>query len=302
MPVVIRRADLLRHQLDRFKHTLAGVDRGEVRALHRARVASRRLRELVPLLQLDGDDTRKLGRRIRKVTSRLGAVRELDVLALLIDELASARPAHAEALRRLRVPVDRDRGAAREYLSAHLPAGDMRKVAGKLERTVDALENAKASRGGARRAGDRGWRWAVDARIAHRAARVMRAMTEAGAVYLPERLHAVRIALKKLRYAAELAAASDGLSATPSLRLLKRAQDLLGRLHDLQVLIERARQVQASLAPPTLVAWRDLDALVASLEDECRRLHARYVRGRDALKGVAERFGAKPAARRRRAG
>ena len=38
----------------------------------RARVASRRLRELLPVLQLDGDARRKLGRRLRKVTARLG--------------------------------------------------------------------------------------------------------------------------------------------------------------------------------------------------------------------------------------
>jgi CHAD domain-containing protein len=127
-------------------------------------------------------------------------------------------------------------------------------------------------------------------------------MADAGAVYLPERLHTARIALKKLRYAAEFAAAIDGRAVTPDLRALKRAQDLLGRMHDLQVLIDRARQLQASLAPPTLTAWRDLDALVASLEDDCRRLHARYVRSRTALAGVAERLGATSPAGRRRAG
>ena len=73
-------------------------------------------------------------------------------------------------------------------------------------------------------------------------------------------------------------------------------QDLLGRMHDLQILIDRVRQLQASLAPPSLTVWRDLDALMASLEDECRRLHARYMRLRDTLSAIAATLGARAAA------
>jgi hypothetical protein len=42
----------------------------------------------------------------------------------------------------------------------------------------------------------------------------------------------------------------------PAVHALKRVQGLLGRMHDLQVLIERVREVQASLTPPSLAAWR----------------------------------------------
>jgi CHAD domain-containing protein len=299
MPVATRRADLLRRRLDRFTKTLRGVGDGEVRAIHRARVGSRRLRELVPLLQLDGDSTRKIGRRLKKVTSRLGAVRELDVLVLLIDEVSSARPSHGGALQRLRAIVDKDRDAARAHLNAHLPTSDMWRIADKLDRTAGALDKRRSRAG---RADEHAWRWAVDARIAHRAARLTASMTRAGAVYLPERLHDVRIALKKLRYAAELAASADGRPRSAGVLTLKRGQDLLGRMHDLQVLIDRARQVQASLTPPNLAVWRELDGLVVWLEDECRRLHARYVRSRASLSGVADRLSAKPVARRRHAG
>jgi hypothetical protein len=76
--------------------------------------------------------------------------------------------------------------------------------------------------------------------------------------------------------------------------VLRRSQDLLGRMHDLQMLTERVRQVQASLAPPTLSDWRDLDALIVSLEDECRRLHARYMSMRDALAAIAGGVAARP--------
>jgi hypothetical protein len=78
--------------------------------------------------------------------------------------------------------------------------------------------------------------------------------------------------------------------------VLKRGQDLLGRLHDLQMLIDHVRETQASLAPPNITIWRELDALVGSLEDDCRRLHARYMRLRDALALTAERRSERTAA------
>ena len=94
-----------------------------------------------------------------------------------------------------------------------------------------------------------------------------------------------------------------GQPTTPELRTLKRGQDLLGRLHDVQVLIDRVRQLQAALTPPDIAVWCELDALVPSLEDECRRLHARYMRGRAALLAICDRDAARPAAAvRRRAG
>src|SRR3954471_24487831 len=87
MPASPRRYDLLQSRLNRLARLSTGVEAGDVSAIHRARVASRRLRELVPLLQLGSDITEKLGRRLRKLTRRLGKIRELDVLILVIDEL-----------------------------------------------------------------------------------------------------------------------------------------------------------------------------------------------------------------------
>ena len=136
---------------------------------------------------------------------------------------------------------------------------------------------------------ERSWRWVVEARVARRASHVLAALGDAGTVYVPERLHAVRIAMKKLRYTAELARRRRGrcVRRVAAIRVLRRGQDLLGRMHDLDVLLERVRQVQASLTPPNLPVWRDLDALVVSVEDECRRLHARYMRMRDAITAQA---------------
>jgi len=285
------RSELLKKRVDPFTRVLAAVEQGNVRALHRARVASRRLRELLPMLQLEPSRARKLSRRLRRVTMRLGAVRELDVLLLLIDELHVSRRARSAGLSRVGIAVAKSRDEARKRLATKLPIADMVRLGRRLNRLVGELRATETS--GSKTAA-RSWRWAVDARVTARASRLAEAIQEAGAVYLPERLHAVRIALKKLRYAVELLA-ELGAGVTPAeLRALKRGQDLLGHMHDLQVLMTSVRKVQASLMPPNLTIWRDLDALLVSLEDDCRHLHAHYMRSRDALTTVADRLSARP--------
>jgi CHAD domain-containing protein len=291
MPVSTTRSELLKKRLDRFTRVLHAAEQGEVRALHQARVASRRLRELIPVLQLESGTAHKLGRRLRKVTTRLGTVRELDVLLLLIDELHVAGRRGSGALGRVGVAVSKARDVARKRLFVHLPIAEMSRLARKLDRIAAELQHAERA---SSKTAARSWRWAIDARVASRASRLSAVMADAGALYLPERLHAVRIAVKKLRYAVELSTEAASETAGADLRVLTRGQELLGRMHDLQVLIDRVRQTQASLTPPSVTVWRDLDALMTSIEDDCRRLHARYMRTRDALGAVAERRSERP--------
>jgi len=289
MTASTQRHDLLRTRLERLTRLLPGVAQGDVDALHRTRVALRRLRELLPILQLDHEVADKLGRRLRKMTARLGTVRELDVLLILIDELHESGRHDRAALKRVAESVTRERARARDHLLGRkVPLDELKRIARKLDRSVDELEHAETKPAGPSRA--RGWRWALDARIARRAEGLQQAVADAGAVYLPERLHGVRIAAKKLRYALEIAADVDAARTTPELRVLERTQALLGRLHDLQVLMDRVRQVQASLAPPNIAAWRELDALTTVLENSCRRLHARYMRDRAGIEALGDRF------------
>jgi CHAD domain-containing protein len=285
MPVASTRSELLKKRLDELTRVLSAMEQGDVRGLHRARVASRRLRELMPMLQLDHAKARKLRRRLKKVTTRLGAVRELDVQLLLVEELQAARRGRSGSLGRVGISVAKDRDDARSHLATQMPIASMRRLGDKLARVVEELRLAETSTS---RAAARNWRIAVDAQVAGRAARLASTMTEAGAVYLPERLHAVRIAMKKLRYALELSNEAAGTRRASNLAGLKRGQELLGRIHDLQVLIERIRHVQASLTPPNVTIWRNLDNLVRSLEDECRVLHARYMRMRARLTTATE--------------
>ena len=284
MSVLPSRYDLLNARLERFSRALPGVEQRDIRSVHRTRVASRRLRELLPVLQLEGEAARKLTHQLRKITRKLGSVREADVMLLLIEELHESGRFHEPALRLVRDSIRGTQEHARDKLPGKSAASSFRRIVRKLDRTAHKLEGKETAE--SRRA----WRWALDARVSRRALALKSAIDDAGSVYLPERLHRTRIALKKLRYGLELDAEARGGKVTADLRLLKRMQELLGRLHDLQVLIDRVRRVQASLAPPNLTAWRNLDTLVTALEQSCRRLHARYVGERETLLDVCERL------------
>jgi CHAD domain-containing protein len=253
---------------------LQGLDEGDPHALHQARVASRRLREILPVLQLHPQLVRRLGRRLRKVTQRLGAVRELDVLSQLVEELSASGRYDQQAVRRVVAFIAEQRKRARNRLLDKLSLGELRRIAGKIDRVAGDLKKGETSRG---------WHWAVDARVTHRALALKTALADAGSLYLPERLHLVRIALKKLRYASEVGAEAAGVSNKSDMRTLKRGQDILGRLHDVQVLIDRIRQLQASLSPTDVLLSKKLDVLMTALENDCRRLHGRFIHQRSAI-------------------
>lgn len=286
-----RRYDLLEGRLHRVTRMLPRVEKGRPDAIHAARVMSRRLRELLPLLGLEASTAHKIGRRLRKVTRRLGKLRDVDVLLGLVDEFEAsdrlARPALARVRHELRGTRDRRRAVVRRRKAI----ADLRHLLRKLDEVARSLKDAPSSP-----AREREVRWAAKARVARRAATVKRAVEEAGSVYLPERIHAVRISLKKLRYGAEVAAETTGTVRADDLRELKRTQDLLGRLHDTQMFIDHVRKLQGSLTPPDLRAWQELDVLVASLEKRSRRMHARYVRAVPRLLMLCDRLGTRAAA------
>ena len=281
-----------RTRIDAFAQEINDLDAGSIRAIHQARVASRRLRELLPLLGLERTIERNLARRLQEVTKQLGLVRELDVLFLLTQELPKSSRYSALALKRLSIVVGQARASARRRLSRKLPAAKLEQVAHKLERSYEAFESrhatsARHNRNGRRRA----WLAIMGVRLARRAAAVREAVESAGTIYVPERLHAVRIAVKKLRYAAELAAEAAQDRIANDIAALKAIQDVLGRWHDIEVLLVHVRREQASVSPPDLGAWRDLDGLAQALQDDCRRLHARYMCDRVQLIAIAGRMG-----------
>jgi CHAD domain-containing protein len=123
-------------------------------------------------------------------------------------------------------------------------------------------------------------------RLMRRAKSVAAALEDAGPLYVPERLHDVRISSKKLRYALEIARDAGIAAATPLVRVLKRHQERLGDLHDLQMLLKHVRETEG--APGVGSRVNDLTAYADSLDRECRRLHAAFVEHRAELSSVVK--------------
>lgn len=285
MMLLLRRArDLERH----LPAAIAGDDTG----VHQARVASRRLREAVPVLAADTKVRRKAGRKIRRVTQALGTVREMDVTVQILDEFARGPGIPRDALEDVRGHVIAERDRRRATMLERLRRVNTAKLSRRLEEVSMTIPGATLGE----------WRSTLVTRVGQRAKRLRSAIQSAGQVYAAEQLHLVRIAVKKLRYALELVADSRLAPARPMVNTLKRAQETLGRLHDLQVIEQHVAAVQA--LPPTRRGADDggLDVIARMLADECRHIHARYVKQVPALLELTHACTSSvvPAIRRRR--
>jgi CHAD domain len=137
-------------------------------------------------------------------------------------------------------------------------------------------------------------------------------------------LHDMRIAAKRLRYVLELTAPVLGPAAAKGAREAKNIQNLLGELHDCDVMLElidehaarlRAADAQAALAlaPPAAedlpvdtvrslpnrLHYRGLEALAAYFGARRELLHRRFVEHWEQLEraGFRERLAVAPAKR-----
>jgi CHAD domain-containing protein len=261
---------LIRQRVAALRRALPAAKDGDVKSLHQARVATRRLRAALVLRA--GRKAEKVARSVRRLTRLLGPARELDVSLLILDELERDGDVPRTAIDRLRVSIAGERRRLQEQVRERIDEFDIQKVR--------KLAIAVARRGSSEKTPRNAEAVALARdRTARRARRLAAAIEHAAGLYLPDRLHDVRIAIKKLRYTLELDSAPRvGRSRnTASLRTLKTMQDLLGRMHDLEVLIARSRSIQSSPGASTLKMSADLDLLVRRLETECRQLHGHYM-------------------------
>src|SRR5262249_45080617 len=88
-----------------------------------------------------------------------------------------------------------------------------------------------------RRAQPRSWRLDLRQLLDERATDACEAIVHATGVYFPNRTHRARIALKKLRYASEIADDTGVMKDGHLGRDLRKAQDVLGQVHDRETLI-----------------------------------------------------------------
>ena len=264
-------------------HLHAALD-GDGHAIHQARVATRRLREIVPIvIDIRSRRGERLRRRLKRLGGALGPVRELDVALTLLTTRAGGKP--ATAVEALQGHLTERRSAAHDRLREAVDPGRARRLLARLADLVHDRDRAS-------RRGHGGLPGRERRRLARgvidRARNLGIAVAEAGAILIVERVHAVRIAAKRLRYALELTGELRLAPTTSLVSRLRAMQDVLGELHDIDVLRAEAGRVRTGLAPDSIVA-EDLERLSDGLDADIRLLHARYLRGARALAALTDR-------------
>jgi CHAD domain-containing protein len=246
---------------DAFFEHLPGALEGRARDTHQARVASRRLVEVLPLA---GDAGARLARRVRDVRRALGAAREIDVLIDLVAEEGARHDWPPPLVARVRRHLDE---VAKKRLAES--KDDIERVdPAKLRRGIRKVGALVADMPATLVAGR------LRIRREEREAALARAVAAAGALYDADRLHRVRIESKKLRYILEAAADASAARTGRRQSALKTVQEQLGRLHDLHELQVQIRAVEGRLVPGRGRIAHGLARMADDVEADCRVLHA----------------------------
>jgi CHAD domain-containing protein len=226
--------------------------------LHQMRVATRRMRAILRAARplLDPEWVRSLRAEVGWLGGALGPVRDLDVLVEHLKADAHVlgdtdERAFLVLLRSLESEREADRAAMLDALREP-----------RFVRLVDRLAAETAApplipAGGSLRA-----------LAAHELRRLRKRVRSLGDHPPDEDLHAARIAVKRARYAAELAERSMGKGATAVIRDLKVLQDVLGDHQDAAVAETRIR---ALVKPRTSVATAIAAGRVIERQHERRR-------------------------------
>jgi CHAD domain-containing protein len=278
---------IVNSHIEEFLAHLPGIRHGDSESIHQGRAAMRRLREVLPLLSLSHpDEADEWRKRARKVRRRLGRVRELDVIRAQLELLEERFPftvstiAHARAA--LRAQQERRRRRLIKALEK-VTVGHLCLVSGRDARLLARLRpyaTAKAARR------------ILRLRIGEHAQAVSAAIERSAGLYFPNRLHAVRVAVKRLRYGVEVAGAIALWRPPRLLQDLRAIQTRLGALHDEQVLLDALDELAAD-APS-----HDTAALKAVVKDDLVRAYEQYLARVERLQAICaacERFASRPA-------
>jgi CHAD domain-containing protein len=267
---------VLQTQVNALLGQLPAVRDADVEGVHAARVATRRLREALPLFSRSYPaDVKRVKKLVKRAGRRLGRVRELDVMDEELVRRAGRMPTARHAVDSARKTLAERRDKARR----------------RMIKLFDRIRLDRRNQLRLQHRGDwwhpfggpaRGWTAVLWGRIERRAADLNRAIDLAAGVYFPKRLHKVRIAAKKLRYSAELAGRGGLWPCGDAVDELKRTQETLGKLHDAQVLLESMDGLVNGDAGD-----REVALLKDDLQGEIAERHAKYLSQRARLREAA---------------
>jgi len=218
----------------------AALDFSDIEGVHQMRVATRRLRsalrDFLPLVKKR--PLRKARKTLKEIADALGAVRDQDVAILALERLQAANEIDStdEQISEGIEGLLEERRAARERAQTNLIENlDGDRLTKLHEDFTAALDRAVGKQKQTRVVSfNEAGREAVHASLDE--------LCDLGAsLYKPfdiERLHEMRIAAKRLRYAVELFTACWGEKIAPFAVKIAEMQSLLGEVHDCDVWLE----------------------------------------------------------------
>ncbi|PYR56807.1 MAG: hypothetical protein DMF91_21060, partial [Acidobacteria bacterium] len=125
--------------LTALSRAIETVRDGDADAIHDMRVATRRVREALPLLRTQSDEhTEELRLVFRKVGRALGGARDGDVALGLLDQMEQRRPAVGTAAAAMRRDIERERLAKRRKLVKVVESTDFHEAVAELLHQVVA--------------------------------------------------------------------------------------------------------------------------------------------------------------------
>jgi CHAD domain-containing protein len=201
-------------------------------SVHDLRVASRRAASSILLLEsvLGVNRPVKCRRRIKRLLKKLGALRDVQVQISIVEKWKPSRLV-TEFLDSLR-QFEKDEGrAVRKYLNASRRK-KIRRSLKTLERRATPLLKSTTAGTIKRRIEE-----TLNARRAD-----LRAVRADLMPSDPQKLHALRVAAKKLRYCLEAALPLVGAAPKTELQQLHWYQTRLGHMRDVQILNEKFQQ------------------------------------------------------------
>lgn len=233
----------------------------DIEGVHRARVATRRLRSNIKSFSalLDADEADLLLGELGWLARELGQVRDADVMALRLGSLA--RPISERLARDRKVLIASLRSAMTTDRYVDLLDRLVDRVASGA--VVDATAAARERPGAVAVTRIAATRWQ---RLCERADAL-----DPGSI--DERFHDVRISMKKMRYVAEMAAMVMGDEVAGFTDALADAQGALGELNDAVVLRSWLVEMGPTLAPDVVPI---VENLIDDQEAEAAKVRARW--------------------------
>ena len=272
-PVAEAGRKIFAQQIRRMRRYEDGSRTGDdIEDLHQMRVAIRRMRSLFNLIgahyRRKTVDTYERG--LRDIARALGAIRDLDVLILDLEDFAAAAPEDSRALMAEVIALlDDRRRERRSRLNKLFDSKRYRRFVRQFRRLCK--QPGQGARRIKRSESPHQVRHVLPLLLHGRLASV-RAYESVLPAAEDELLHALRVEFKQLRYALEFFLPLLGLPAGRFLAEVKAMQEILGRINDIAVFNEYMRDI-ADLSPAqsALIA-----AYIADREGELVALRERF--------------------------